>query len=444
MKYINMLLLSLMALGLYAQQSGEEPQKFSLQEAVSYALKYNQTLKNAQLDVVNAQNKIRETRAVGLPQVNAEGRLVYTPQIPMIGIPDPFSGSGAILEFPQGIDYALTSNITASQLLFDGGFLMGLQAAKEFEALSRLNVQRSEQETELNVVKAYCMVLVAEESIKLVDVSINTLQETEKTLRATYQAGLVEKTEADRISITYNNLVIQRKKMLDMKDITYYNLKLQMGVNPKLSIALTDDLSKLNEALKSGAEVPEAVDYNRRAEYRIVDQQIRLYTLDRKRYQYGYLPTLAAFVQHQQNAFNTQLSPLFNKFYPGTLMGLTISVPIFDGLTKSSRIQQARINIEMAENTKKQLENVIEMEVFASKTNYLRAKELVDQQIRNRELAEEVYQRVNTKYQNGLSSSLDVITADRDLKEAQQNYLQAVYDLIVARAELKKALGNVK
>lgn len=442
-KYISMFLLGLLTLNTFAQsqEQQQETQKFSLQDAITFAKKYNLTIKNAQLDQRYANRQVAEVRAIGLPQVTAEGRLTYTPQIPKIGIPDPFGGSG-ILEFPQGIDYSVTSNITASQLLFDGGFLMGLQAAKEFEALSKFNAQRTEQETELAVVKAYCLALVTDESLKLIDANLATLEETRKNVNASYKVGFVEKTDADRVSLLVNNLQILKKKMQDAKQVSYSLLRLQLGLKATTTIELTDNLDKLNAEAKADMEIPAAIDYAKRPEYRMVNQQMRLYNLDKKRYQYGYIPSLVAFAQHQQNAFNTDFGLLFKKFYPGTLVGLTVSVPIFDGFSKNSKIQQASINMAKAENTKAQLEGLIETEVLSAKTNYLRAKDQLDLQKLNMQLASDIHKSVNTKYQAGLSSSLDLITADNDLKTAQTAYLQAVYDLMVSKAELKKAIGQ--
>jgi outer membrane protein TolC len=167
-----------------------------------------------------------------------------------------------------------------------------------------------------------------------------------------------------------------------------------------------------------------------------------MYELDKKRYLYGYAPTIVAFAQHQENAFSIDFANSFNKFYPGTFVGLNVTVPIFDGLNKQSKIQQAKINMQKVERSTEQLENAIEMEVFSAKTTYSRTKEQLTILNENYLLADNIYKKINTKYQNGLSSSLDVVTAEKDLKESQKNYLNGIYDLLIARANLKKALGQ--
>lgn len=440
--YVSVFLLGLLTLNAFAQsqEQQQEPQKFSLQDAITYAKKYNYTLKNAQLDQQFAKKQVAEVRAMGLPQITATGNLTNNIEVATLGIID-FPGM-APTPAKFGQPYTAVGTLSANQLLFDGGFLMGLQAAKEFEAISKFNAQRTEQETELAIVKAYCLALVTDESLKLIEANLATLEETRKNVNASYKVGFVEKTDADRVSLLVNNLQILKKKMQDAKQVSYALLRLQLGLKANTTVELTDNLDKLNAEAKADMEIPAAVDYAKRPEYRMVNQQMRLYNLDKKRYQYGYIPSLVAFAQHQQNAFNEELGPLFKKFYPGTLVGLSVTVPIFDGFSKRSKIQQAGINIAKTENTKAQLEGLIETEVLSAKANYLRAKDQLDLQKLNMQLAGDIHKSVNTKYQAGLSSSLDLITADNDLKTAQTNYLQAVYDLMVSKAELKKAIGQ--
>ena len=426
------------------QKESLEVKSFSLSQSIAHAIRNNQSNVNSKLDQELAQKQINEVRSMGLPQVNADARFTYTPQIPKVGIPNPFPGPGqpAILEFPQGIDYALNTSITASQLLFDGTFLIGLKAAKEFAMMSKYGAKRTEKQVENDVIKAYCFVLVTEQSKRLIELNIQTLAKTKKDIGATYKSGFSEKIDVDRIDLAYSNLEILKRQLADANQIAYYTLKMQMGIPVKDSIVLTDSLSALYEQAKMDTEPSSQLDYRNRPDYMMIDQQLRLFELDKKRYQYGYAPSIAAFATHQQNAFGRELSSTFDKLYPGTMVGLNMRLPIFDGLQKSARIQQARINIEKMELTKSQMENAIEMEVFASRTRYNRSKEQLSQQEKNLKLAEDIYRSVNIKYQSGLSSSLEVITADRDLKESQKNYLDAIYDFLVAKADLKKALGE--
>lgn len=444
MKHTLWIVLALL-IGIQVQaQQAKDVKQFSLRDAVDYSKKYNQTLLNAHLDEEFASKQVKEVTSIGLPQISASGRFTYTPQIPYVGISNPTGllGPDKFIKFPQGIPYSFGATINASQLLFDGSFLMGLKAAREFSMLSRYNVKKTEYEVENDVIKAYCMVLITEESMILTDANITTIEKTKNDMEATNKAGFIEKTDFDRINLTYSNLLILKKQLTDARQLAYYSLKMQMGMNVKDSITLTDSLKSLHTLASNEPEIAAQLDYSKRPEFKMIEQQGKMYDLDRKRYLYGYGPTLSAFAQHQENAFSTNFGDLTNTFYPGTFVGLNLSIPIFDGLQKSAKTQQAKINIQKTENTKNQLENAIEMEVFAARTNYMRAKEQLALQEENMKLAEDIYKRVNIKYQNGLSSSLDVVSTEKDYKEAQKNYLNGIYDLLIARADLKKALGQ--
>jgi outer membrane protein len=431
-----MMICTFLSVHLSAQQN---PQSFSLQQAVEYAKKNNYSLKNNQLDVVASQKKVKEILASGLPQINANGN--FTNNVVIATQVINFNGINTALKFGQ--PYTATGSITGSQLLFDGGFLMGVKAAKEYVALSEINVNRGNIETEVNVTKAYYGALLMQTNAKLLDQNLQTLEKTRSDLEKAYGAGLVEKTDFDRVTLQYSSLELQKSRVVDQERITMMVLKLQMGMNVNDSIILTDELQKMYETTKVAA-VEAKVDYTKRTEYQLVDQQIKLNTLDKKRYQYGYAPSLSAVVGTQANSFGQTFSDLGDKWYPGTYWGLNLSVPIFDGLRKSAQIQQSRVNIAKAENDRKNLENAIDQEVLSTKLTFQRAGEQLKIQERNMALAQEIYDRVQIKYKNGVGSSLELTTSQNDLETARTNYLATVYDYFVAQVELRKALGDIK
>lgn len=450
MKYINMLLLSFIALGLYAQQQ-TDVKKFSLQEAVSFARSNNYALKNGKLDVQSAQQKVKEITATGLPNVNASGGFTHNIKIPVQVFPNfinaalpPGSPRGPeYIEAAFGIPFSATGSITASQLIFDGTFLMGLKASKEFVNLSKISVTRSEIETEVNVSKAYYLALLLNTNINLIDKNLDALNKTSAEMEQLSKNGLIDKIEADRIRLQLSNLNLQRSKINDQYRVSLMVLKFQMGLNVNDSILLTDSLQNLYEK-KSAVLVESKVDFGKRQEYQLLKQQEKLNLLDKKRYQYAYAPSLSGFFTHQQNSFGNNFSELGDRWFPGTFWGLNLRVPIFEGFKKQSQIQQTRIALMKNKNDLSNLENAIEQEVFSAKTNYIRATEQIKNQEANLDLAQEVYNRTELKYKNGVGSSLELTTAQNDLETARANYLNTVYDFFVAELDLQKALGNIK
>jgi outer membrane protein len=175
-----------------------------------------------------------------------------------------------------------------------------------------------------------------------------------------------------------------------------------------------------------------------------VSQQIRLNELNKKRYKAGYLPSLSAIYSYNMNSFrNSSFKPLTSDgWYSSSFMGISLNMPIFDGFRKQSLIQQSKIDLQKLDNDRKNLENALTMETFQAQTNYETSVKQIDIRKGNMKLAEDIYRSVNLKYKNGVGSAFELTQAETDLKTAQVNYLTAVYELLVAKIELNKALGK--
>jgi outer membrane protein TolC len=419
-------------------QQQSEAKKFSLQDAVAHAKKYNSTLKNSALDVLSAEKKVKEILALGLPNVNATGSFNNYLTVPSSVID--FGGVKQVIRF--GVPFSATGSIAASQLLFDGGFLMGLKASKEYVQLAKINLKRTEVETEISVSKTYYGILLAQTSLKLINANLDALGKTKFDLEKLVQNGFLDRTEFDKVSLQYSSLELQRDKLIDQQKTFMMVLKIQLGLNFDDQVELTDELMKMYEASKVTL-LSNKVDYNNRLEYQLINQAISLNNLDKKRYQFGYAPSLVGIFSTQRNSFGETFGDLGKDWYEGTLWGLNLSIPIFDGLKKSAQIQQASINIKKAENDKKVLSNVIEQEVFISRTTFDRSAKQLEVQKKNLDLAQDIYNRTELKFKNGLTSSLELTNAQRDLETARASYLNTMYDYFVAQLDLRKALGDL-
>ncbi len=443
---------------LYAQQN-VEVKKLSLQEAISYGKQNNASIKNARLDELSSKKSVNELLANGLPQANAELSYNHNIDIPVTPLPDFITPSiiganqayfgltptkqfvpGTPLPVQFGQKNSATASLTIGQLLFDGTFFLGVKAAKEYVKLSTLTTRKSEIDVETDVTKAYYFVLINEERLTQVNKNIGLLEKSLNDLRETYKVGLVEKIEVDRLELSYSNAKIQRDQLKDGIAISYQVLKLNMGAKSSDSLVLTEKLSNLSDQLKSNYDLTGG-EYNKRIEYQMAEQGLLLNKLDRKRYLTGYLPTITAFASIGQSTFSTNFSDLGNQWYPSTIVGGKLILPVFDGLRKHAQTQKASIAIEKTENLKKNLENAIELERYSAKTTYLRTNEQVIAQKQNVELAEQIYNKAQLKLKEGVGSSTELLLAETDLKNAQTSYLSAMYDLLIAQINVKKSIG---
>lgn len=456
----NFLLLFMCITIKYANTQNNTIYQLNIQQALEIAKANNILYKNALLDKATAKQQINEIIASGLPQINGQVQFLHNPVVATMALPDFISPAvygnlvayglvdpknpntppppSRILPAQFGVKNSLMASVSASQLLFDGGFLMGVRASKEFAHLSELNAQQSEQQLILDVKKSYYGVQLLQSTLITINGNVEMLQKTSNEINATYQVGFAERIDADRIKLALSNIQVQKNKVQDQLAIAKQYLKLTLGIEPTDSIVLTDNLDKFKPEEIS----PNLNETGIRIEQKIIESQKQLNNLDKMRWQYGYAPSLVAFGSYQQNTFGNSIGDVGKQWFEGITLGATLSIPIFDGLRKHAQIQKTKINNKKIDNGKSILQKSIEIERFNARSKYLRAKEQYYVQADNAKLAEEIYKRANLRYREGLGSSLEITTAQTDLLNAQNNKLNAMYELLVAEAELKKAIGN--
>ncbi|MCK6609430.1 MAG: TolC family protein [Bacteroidia bacterium] len=441
-----------------AQES--KSKSYTLKEAVEFAKANNATAKNAKLDELLAKKKVNEILAVGLPQINAKGEFMHYFTIPTQALPDFISpviyanlvGYNVIpptTPAPQpnvipaqfGIKNNLTVSASASQLIFDGSYLMGVKASTQYVNLTKLTTKQTDIEVELNVRKAYYQLLLLDVNLTNLGSTIEMLEKTSHDLNETAKVGLMEKTDADRLKLQLSTVKLNRDRLKDARMIAYQALKLQMGATAEDSIILADNLKSIPMGETAALDLASG-DYSKRIEAKILEQQKKLNEIDRNRWQFAYLPTIAAFGQVQRNTFAQETSDLGKNWYKGALMGVTMTLPVFDGLMKSSKIQQTRINEKKIENGSRMLNQVIEIERQSARTKYLRSKEQLKIQEENVNLAKDILTKTELKLKAGMGSTLELTTAQNDYITAQSAYLNSLYEILVSEAELAKAYGN--
>ena len=303
---------------------------------------------------------------------------------------------------------------------------------------------RTKIETMTSVTKAYYGALVAKERFKLLDANIVRLESMLKEMTAMNKAGYIEKIDVDRVEVNYNNLLVEKEKTERLINLSEALLKFQMGLDVNQSIVLSDSLGTFTNNLSEVGN--NKVNPSSRIEYSLLESQNKLNELDLKRYRMSYLPSLVAYgsatTQAQRSAFNIFDTKL--RWYPIGVIGATLNVPIFNGLQTNYRIEQAKINLLKSKNGLDQLQKSINLEANNASTTYTNALSTLKLQKKNIELAERVYQTTKIKYDQGVGSNLEVINAQASYRETLVNYYAAIYDALVSKTDLDKALGNIK
>ncbi|MBI4930973.1 MAG: TolC family protein [Bacteroidetes bacterium] len=417
---------------------------FSLQQAIDFAMKSQLQVQNALYDEQIANEKVKETRGIGFPQINGSFDVKDFIDLPTSLIPAEFFGGpkGTYMGVKFGTQYNASAGINASQLVFSSDYLVGLQATKTYLELTRKATKRNKIETAVAVSKAYYSALVNEERKKLVDANVVRLKKLFDDTKVLNDNGFVEKIDLDRITIAYNNLLVEQEKIQRLLGLSNTLLKYQMGMDQIATLSLTD---KLSEVTFQQSIAPDKFDYSQRIEYSLIQTQKNIAQLQLKRNKMSYLPYMFLYGNATANAYRAKFD-IFNTkkgWYPTVLVGGTISLPIFDGLQKNYRIQQSKLEILKAENNLKFMQQSIDLELASSRINLQNASSTLEIQKKNIELAEEVYKVAKTKYEQGVGSNLEVLNAETSLKESQTNYFGAMYDALISKIDFDKATGSL-
>jgi len=418
----------------------------SLSEAVDYALENNPATKNARLELLISKATIKETFARGLPQINGAYNLDYNPKIPVIFLPNqpPFgdpSNPSDVIPARFGVSYSSGLGVTVSQMIFDGSFFVGLRASKTLLELTNKDLKKAEIDVVENVKKAYFGVLVNQQRIRLAGANLSRIDTLLKETTALNEAGFVEKIDVSRVQVQRNNTFTQVQRSQTALEISKQILKLQLGIPAEYEVELVEtlqDLSTKEALIQLLGEVG-----TDRIEIEQVATQITLVGLDLKNNVSQYMPKIDFIGNTRKSGAGNELDRVFNKsnWFGSSLVGLNMSIPIFDGFSKAARIQKNRVQLTQLENQRSFLKESFNSELYAAKANLRNDLNILEVQEANLQLATEVYQIARIKYKEGIGSNLEVVNADASLIEAEINYLGALYDGLISKINLEKALG---
>ncbi|SMD02929.1 Outer membrane protein TolC [Pedobacter africanus] len=426
------------------QETGSLNYKLSLKAAIDYALTHQTDVLNAVVDEEMARNKVKETVGIGLPQVSASYNFQDFLKLPTTLLPGEFSNPPSDTPIPVkfGTKFNSTAGIELSQLIFDGSYIVGLQASKTYKELSVRNSRRTRIETATAVTKAYYSVLVIAEQLDLIDANLTQLSKSLNDTEALFKNGFAEKIDVDRLQVLKNNLETERENVTRLLELNINMLKFQMGMPIQAELTLTDQIKDIR-AEQVALAVADTTAYKGRIEYALLETQQKLNELDFKRQKSTFLPTLRGFASASKNFQSDEFSRHFDNRFPTSVIGFTLSWNLINGGQRIYQMRNAKLTIKKTENDMLNLKNGIAQEVSANQKLYLNSKRSVENQERNLALAKEILRVTRIKYEQGVGSSLEVTTAETSLKEAQNNYIKALYDLLITKVDLDKAAGRI-
>jgi outer membrane protein len=476
MKQVYLIGLILLPMLAGAQVADTQPKVFTLDESTAYALENSVDVNNASLDEKIAVARVRETRGIGLPQVNGSVSVVHNQKLPRFFATKQtafgFSGLDAS-EYPNfypdledddvvasqnffQLKSSGDANIRVDQLIFNGSYLVGLQAANAYKELTVRSSNQTKEQVIEKVKKAFYGALINKERILLFDNNIARVDSLLRNTRAMNKNGFAESIDVDRIQVTLNNLVTERDKFMNLQALSLELLKFQMNypmdqpidvTGDLASITVTDDLERFRQDW----------DYSKRSDYSVLMANKRLQELNVKNNYAAGLPNLSAFANLGYSTQSPNIGGIFktesdmsdngqfgpDKWYSYSSFGVSLNVPIFSGLQRSYKLQQEKLALLKIENSFRTMKSGIDLEIKTATINYENALKSVASQKANMDLAANIARVTKIKYEQGVGSNFEVIEAESSLKEAQVNYYNALYDAVVAKTDLEKAYGKL-
>lgn len=418
--------------------------EFSLQQAIDYASKNNVQVKNALLEVKKQQATNREVTSAALPQISASGSYTYNAKLPVSLVPAEFFGGqpGTFEKIAFGLKHNATVGVQLNQILFDGQVFVGLQARETVLKFQEKNAEITEEMIRTNIYKVYYQLVASKEQIELLDANIDRFEKLLHDTRIIYENGFAERLDVDKVNVALTNLQTEKIKALNQVENGYLGLKMLMGMPVQHELVLTDTLSY--DQVRDGVLDDGGFQYNDRKEFQYAELGIKLNEYNIRRYKLSKIPTLTVNGYYNKNAQRNKFD-LFQKgdWFDISAVSLNLNIPIFTGFATNARIQKAKLELEQSINQRENLKITIDNDIQVAKNNYRSAIAALDFQKKNMELAENVFNQTRKKYEAGTGSQEEINTAQTELKSAQTNYINSLYDAIIAKTDFLKATGRL-
>jgi len=471
----------ILSMGLFTQGTCQEAPDnlvLDLQGAVDHAIAFNKPLKNARLEVERSRARNWEAISQGLPQV--DGGMDYSSffnyelefsfgmgegsDFTMDQLTEAFNETQAAFPFYTAQDLAVhgantyyngvlqgmlppstillsdqaSAKLMVNQLIFSGQYIIGIQTAKLAMLISEQNLDFNELNIKESVISSYYLVLITEESLDIVKQNLENLEETLEQTQIMFRTGMAEQTDVDQIRITVNQLANATTSLQRNLELNYNLLRFQLGLETNVGIELTDNLESLftNMQAETALDKPFVVDDN--VTYKIMKTQEEINKKMLGLEQWNYAPTITGFYNYNAKILTTDFD-----MNPNHMVGLTMGVPIFSSGMRKARVDQARIDYNMAQVSRDIMEDQLMLQEKQYKYNLQSSLDNYFTQQENVEVAQRVYDSYRRKFEQGMATSLDLTNANSNYLDAENNYMTAIMDVMNSKLQLDKLMNTL-
>lgn len=446
MKFLSSVIIGLICVGLSAQNPQGTVLSLSLEEAIALGLENNYSSLKSEKEVEKALKQKWEIISQGLPQIT--GNVDYQNYLkqPVTIIPGEIAGGepGTFVPVRFGTKQNLNGTATWNQLIFDGSYIVGVQSARTLLQISKNAKVKTDLEVRKAVINAYGNVLMAKESVEILN---NNLQNVEKNLADTqkiYENGLAEEEDVEQLKITRLGIQNNLNRSLRMLDVAYQVLNMALGIPVNTPVQLTAELDNLAVNFIDLKVLEKTIPVEENIDVRIAENTAEAANIYVRLEKAKALPSLSGFLNLGVSGFSDDFT-FFNEeqeYFSQSILGVNMNIPIFSSGMRSSRTKQKELEYEQALLDLEETKNQIRLEIESAKSNYRYSLENYRAQQENLQLAERIEEKNQIKFFEGLASSFELSEAQRQLYAAQQSLLEAMLDVINAKVELEIKLDT--
>lgn len=444
MKNIYIIVIAFFGFSAFAQT--EEPLPLSLEEAVVLGLENNYSSVKSELEVERSLAQKWEIIAQGLPQINANVDYQNFLKQPVTLIPGEIGGGepGTFLPVRFGTKQNLSATATWSQLIFDGSYIVGVQSAKTLLQIAKNAKTKTDLEVKKAVINAYGNVLLAEESVEILERNLENLTKNLRDTEQIYENGFAEEEDVEQLKITLLTLENNLNRSRRMLEIAYQMLNMSMGLPVEKPVVLTEDLDALAEEFVDPFLLEKDIPVEENIDVRIAQNSAEAAAIFVRLEKAKALPSITGFLNYGTtgNADEFNFFEEDQVYYNQSILGLSINIPIFSSGLRTARTKQKKLEYKQALLDLEQTRNQTRLEIEASKADYKFSLENLEAQQESLALAERIEAKNQIKFFEGLASSFELSEAQRQLYNAQQSLLEAMLEVISAKVELENVLST--
>jgi len=420
---------------------GQLPPNATLEQCVQFALNNQPLIRQSRIDEQIADRNVRIGLSYWLPQVNGTANYARNIQLQTTVLPnfaDPTAGQQLIR---IGLKNVSTVGLQATQLLYSNDVLRAARSVRATRLTYAQTTTLNKIDVVTNVSKAFYDILLTEEQLRILLEDIQRQQKQVKDAKAQYEVGIADKTDFLRADISLKNATAQRRSTAAALPGKYAALKQLMGLSSENNLALSYDT--LEMARQTLLDTTEQLAYAKRVEVQQLQTQKQLQRYNIDYYRYGFLPSLSSYYNYNRVYQDNSFSELYKQAFPNQQAGLQLALPIFTGTRRLQNLKIAELQDDQLDlslfDTKNQINSEYEQALGAYKGS-LNELYIVQQNVAD---AKEVYRILNLQYREGLRAFLDVIIAETDLRTAQLNYYNALFNVLSNKLDVQRALGNI-